>query len=148
MSITYNFQPIIQDPAPITNKKVNQLKDPYALEVAAKLDSATDISKLRMENQQLETAEDLKLVPNESSSRIKNKQKENDSKKYIHFHCFLVLLLENLPVFNYDLFADVINCGEDFLVEENLNSNYASSFDKNLEDKLKTPAAPAAQSQS
>ena len=81
MSITINFQPIIQDPAPITNKKVNQLKDPYALEVAAKLDSATDISKLRMENQQLETADDLKLVPNESSSRIKNTQKETDSKK-------------------------------------------------------------------
>lgn len=148
MSTTINFQPIIQDPAPITNKKVNQLKDPYALEVAAKLDSATDISKLRMENQQLETADDLKLVPNESSSRIKNTQKETDSKKYIYFHFFLIWLVENLPVFSYDLFTDVINCGEDFLVEENQSSNYASSFDKNLEDKLKTPAAPAAQSQS
>jgi len=124
---------LYEDPAPITNKKVDQLKDPYALEVASKLDSATDISKLRMENQQLETTNDLKLVPNESSSRIKNSQREPD---------------KNLPVFNYELFDNVLNFGEELLVEINHNSNYASSFDKNLEDKLKTPAAPAAQSQS
>jgi len=64
-------------------------------------------------------------------------------------YLFLYLLLpENLPVFNYELFDNVLNFGEELLVEINHNSNYASSFDKNLEDKLKTPAAPAAQSQS
>lgn len=65
-------------------------------------------------------------------------------------HRFLILFisssffLDNLPVFSFELFEDVINCGEDLLVDIHQHPNFAGSFDKNIiEDRLKTPAAPA-----
>lgn len=57
------------DPKSITNKKWGEKKDPYCQEVASKLDSATDISKLRLSNQPLEMADSLAIFPNDDVSR-------------------------------------------------------------------------------
>ena len=54
------------------------------------------------------------------------------------------LFIDNLPVFSFELFEDVINAGEDLFVDIHQHPNFAGSFDKNIiEDRLKTPAAPA-----
>ena len=61
---------IYKDGKQITNKKWAETKDPYQQEVASKLDSATDISKLRLSTQQLECLEQMSIIPNEDVPRF------------------------------------------------------------------------------
>ena len=61
---------IYKDAKQITNKKWTETKDPYQQEVASKLDSATDISKLRLSTQQLECLDEMSIIPNEDVPRF------------------------------------------------------------------------------
>ena len=54
----------------ITNKKWAETKNPYQQELASRLDSATDVSKLRNSVTQIQCWDAMSIVPNEDVPQI------------------------------------------------------------------------------
>ena len=67
----------------ITNKKWMETKNPYQQELASKLDSATDISKLRLSRQPLETNV-LAIAPNEDMKFLKVRKKIKNNFEFLY----------------------------------------------------------------